>query len=249
MNIVAIIQARMTSARLPGKVLLPLAGIPVLAHVVSRIRQCEDVNQIVLATSIEPEDDVLEEWCSSENVTCFRGSLDDVLDRYFRAAQHHRADAIVRITADCPVVDPPIVDEVIRGFVTGDFDCYSLGGDFPDGLDCQVFAFSALERAWREASLASEREHVGSYIEKNTLGNFKLGSLVKFKDCGHYRWTLDEPRDYEFLSLVFEKLYENNKAFGATDIFELMAREPHLMSINNEITRNEGFLKSLAADK
>lgn len=249
MNVVAIIQARMSSSRLPGKVLLPLAGKPVIEHVVSRVRQCKNINQIVLATSTESDDSVLEAWCLLYGVDCFRGSLNDVLDRYYNAAKHYKADAVVRITADCPAVDPSIIDEVIEGFMIGNYDAYSLGGEFPDGLDCQVFAFSALERAWHEASLASEREHVGPYIENNKRDQFKVGSLIKFEGCAHHRWTLDEASDYEFLSLVFQRLNGAEKIFNAAQILALMSREPSLMLINNNIIRNEGLVHSLGQDK
>jgi len=249
MKVVAIVQARMSSSRLPGKVLLPLAGKPVLAHVVGRLQSCKSLDDIVLATSIEHQDDAIEQWCSANRVDCFRGSLNDVLDRYYQAAKHYKADVIVRITADCPLIDPMIVDEVVEGFLAGNFDAYSLAGEFPDGLDCQVFAYSAIEQAWRLAKLPSEREHVGPYIEKTHPEQFKIGSLEKFSGLSHHRWTLDESRDYEFLQVVFERLHKEGSLFRASEILALMAREPDLMQINSGIIRNEGYLKSLHAEQ
>jgi spore coat polysaccharide biosynthesis protein SpsF len=247
-KVVAIIQARMSSSRLTGKVLLPLQGKPVLAHVVERINACQTVDQIIVATSEDQSDDVIQHWCEQAACLVYRGSLHDVLDRYYQTALAHRADVIVRITADCPVIDPTIVDEVVKGFLYGGYDFYGLAGEFPDGLDCTVFAFTALQRAWQEATLASDREHVGPYIEKHPE-LFKNGGLQKFIGLSLHRWTLDEPDDYTFLQAVFARLYEYKDLFLATDILTLLANEPHLMTINNHIVRNEGYLKSLMEDK
>ncbi len=248
MNVVAIIQARMSSTRLPGKVLMPLAGKPVLDHVVSRIAQCKTIHKVVVATSVDASDDAIESWCHERGVACHRGSLHDVLDRYYQAAKAHQADAIVRITADCPAIDPTIVDEVVQGYLDGGFEFFGLAGEFPDGLDCTVFAFTAIERAWQEATLPSEREHVGPYIEKNPQ-LFKSGKLEKFTGLSHHRWTLDEPRDLEFLQAVFARLYREGETFLAPDVLKLLDAEPQLAAINGSIIRNEGYLKSLQSDK
>jgi spore coat polysaccharide biosynthesis protein SpsF len=248
MRIVCIIQARMSSTRLPGKVLLPLAGREVLAHVLDRLAVCETIDDFFVATSDQPSDDVLAHWCDRHGVQVFRGSLDDVLDRYYQCALQSRADAVVRITADCPALDPTIVDEIVRGFKAGDFDLFYLAGEFPDGLDCAVFSFSALERAWREATLKSEREHVGPYVVNHPEW-FRLGNLEKFTGMAHHRWTLDEPRDLAFLQAVFERLQRTGgKPFLAGDILDLLNREPELLSANQGIVRNEGLIKSIAAD-
>ncbi|MFY7867781.1 cytidylyltransferase domain-containing protein [Roseateles sp.] len=245
---VAIVQARMSSTRLPGKVLMPLAGRPVLAHVVERLQQCKTLDEIVIATSDDISDDAIQRWCEDHRIHCFRGNLHDVLDRYFQAAKQFSASAVVRITADCPALDPAIVDEVVQGFHAGDYDFYGLAGEFPDGLDCTVFAFRALERAWREATLPSQREHVGPYIEKQP-DLFKNGGLHKFLGLSHLRWTLDEERDYRFLQAVFERLDQPGRPFSAQDVLALLEREPQLQELNQHIIRNEGYLKSLAADR
>jgi len=247
MKVVAIIQARMSSTRLPGKVLMPLAGKPVLAHVVQRSQACRKVDEVVVATSTDTSDDALEQWCAYNQVHCYRGSLNDVLDRYYQAAKLYGADAIVRITADCPAIDPLTVDEVIQGFVQGGYEFYGLSGEFPDGLDCTVFSFRAIEKAWQEAKLPSEREHVGPYIEKNPQ-LFKSGGLKKYTGLSHMRWTLDEPRDYEFLSQVFDQLAHQDKLFTAEDVLALLHEQPQLQTINKTIVRNQGYLKSLAAE-
>lgn len=244
---VAIIQARMSSSRLPGKVLMALAGKTVLEHVVNRIMSCKTIANVVVATSIDPSDDVIQDWCEQSNVNCYRGSLVDVLDRYYQAAQRYEADAVVRITADCPMIDPTIVDEVVTNFWDNSFDYYGLAGEFPDGLDCTVFLFSALAQAWREAKLHSEREHVGPYIEKHPE-LFKIGGFNKFTGLSHLRWTLDEPRDYQFLQTVFSRLYQEDSIFFAADVLALLEREPELTAINSHIIRNEGYLKSILND-
>ena len=164
---IAIVQARMGSTRLPGKVLAVLAGHPVLWHVVDRLRFCRSLRAIVVATTIQPEDDAIEQWCCNHAVRCFRGDDADVLDRYYQAARFFQADPIVRITADCPVIDPTVVDEVVWEFYRGNYDICGLGGEFPDGLDCEVMAFRALEIAWRDAQWASEREHVTPFLYKH----------------------------------------------------------------------------------
>lgn len=247
MKTVAIVQARMGSTRLPGKVLMPLAGKPVLAHVVERLSYCRTLSEIVVATTVDASDDLVAAFCASSKIPCDRGSRDDVLDRYYHAARKYGADVVVRITADCPAIDPTIVDEVVTSFLAGTYDYFGLAGEFPDGLDCTVFLVAALERAWKEAKLKSEREHVGTYVEKHP-DIFKVGRLMKFSGLGHHRWTLDEPRDYAFLQEIFGRLYREGLPFLTSDVLALLEKEPGLMAINGNIIRNEGYLKSLAED-
>jgi len=248
MRTVCIIQARMSSTRLPGKVLLSLAGREVLAHVLERLAFCHTLDEVVVATSSDASDNVLAHWCNTRGVPVFRGSLQDVLERYYQCALEYRADAVVRITADCPALDPTLVDEVVYGFQSGGYDLFHLGGEFPDGLDCAVFSIAALEQAWREAALPSEREHVGPYVVNHPEW-FQVGSLEKFKGLAHHRWTLDEPRDLVFLQSVFERLQRSDGLpFLTQDLLNLLAREPQLLQANEGIVRNEGLLKSLAAD-
>ena len=238
----------MSSSRLPNKVLLPLAGQPIIAQIVRRLRHCRTLDQIILATSSNSDDDPIAQLCNLSNIECYRGSLKDVLDRYYQAATHYAAAAIVRITADCPVIDPVVVDAVVTGFHAGTYDYYSLRGNFPDGLDVEVIRYTALKRAWNEAKLLSEREHVGPYLNKNPE-LFKIGGLSLFDNLNHHRWTVDEPRDYELLKIIYERLDHGDPLFLTHDILQLMQSEPHLLSINADIMRNEGYTKSLAADK
>jgi spore coat polysaccharide biosynthesis protein SpsF (cytidylyltransferase family) len=244
----AIIQARMSSTRLPGKVLLPLSDKPVLEHVIQRVMKCKLVDNVVLATTTEESDDIIENWCKKNKIEFYRGSLDDVLDRYYKAASLNKSDNIIRITADCPVIDPSIIDEVIKKYYEGNFDLYGLSGEFPDGLDCTIFSFSALETAWKNAKLQSEREHVCPYIF-NHPELFSIGGYEKFKKLDHIRLTLDEPKDYELLSKIFDALYEKDNFFCIDNILNLFESNPELLKINNKIIRNEGYLKSILNDK
>jgi spore coat polysaccharide biosynthesis protein SpsF (cytidylyltransferase family) len=247
MRVVAIVQARMNSSRLPGKVLLPLAGKPVLYHIHQRLLECRLIDEIVFATSQEISDDPIADFCNDQNISLFRGNLNDVLDRYYKTAQQYRADSIVRITGDCPIIDPIIVDAVVSGFLVGQYDCYGLGGEFPDGLDCTAFSFKAIEKAWEIASLPSDREHVGPFIENNT-NMFKNGSLELFSGLSDERWTLDELQDFKLLSLIFDELYTYGSIFYTQDILQLLKRKPELRKINSSIIRNEGYIKSLIAE-
>lgn len=247
MRVIAIIQARMNSRRLPGKVLLPLCGKPVLEHVVTRVKACAQIEEVIVATSTEASDDPIADWSRASDVNCFRGSLDDVLDRFYQCALQYGAESVVRITADCPVVDPAIIDEVIAGYYAGGFDYYGLGGEFPDGLDCTVISFSALSKAWQEAKLQSEREHVGPYIEKYP-DLFNNGALNKFTGLSHLRWTLDEPEDYQLLNQIYDALYSESSLFLTQDILDFLEKNPEMKELNSQIIRNEGYLKSLEAD-
>lgn len=248
MKTVAIIQARMGSSRLPGKVLMPLADKPALWHVVDRLRQAKEIDQVVIATTDSVKDDAIEAFCNGHKIPCYRGSEQDVLDRYYQAARQFNARTVVRITADCPAIDPQIVDEVVRGYRSGGYALFGLDGEFPDGLDCVAFSFTALEMAWREARLPSEREHVCPYII-NHPERFRVAGYKRFTGLAHHRWTLDEPEDYAFLSEIFKRLYRPGKHFGHEAVLELLENEPALLEINSQIVRNAGYLKSLEEDK
>lgn len=238
----------MGSTRLPGKVFMQLSGRPVLWHVVERLKHSKRLKGIVVATTSSPADDIICDFCKKNSIDVFRGSEADVLDRYYRCAKDYNADPVVRVTADCPVIDPEIVDEVIGGFFEGGYEVYSLGGEFPDGLDCECFSFSALEDAWKNATLPSEREHVGVFMQRHPA-RYRIGVYERFKGLGHHRWTLDEESDYLFLTEVYNRLFSPERIFLTDDILKLLNEEPWIQKINSGITRNEGFLKSLLEDK
>ena len=247
-KIVAIIQARMSSTRLPGKVLLPLAGKPALYRIWERLSASKLIDEIVVATSIDPSDDPVVKFCSENNIHSFRGSLDDVLDRFNQAAIKFNADCVLRITADCPVLDPIVIDAILSSYLCGDFDCIGLSGEFPDGLDCTAINAHALKISSEKATLKSDREHVVPFMLK-TENNFKLGEVELFWGLEHERWTMDEQRDYEFLSEIYDELYREDKVFLTSDILNLLSIKSELKKINSDILRNEGYLKSLLEDE
>ena len=247
MKIVAIIQARMASSRLPGKVLADVCGKPVLHYVVSRVRQASTLSLFAVATSDHSTDDVIEKFCQINGVPCFRGSLDDVLDRYYRAAKYFQADVIVRLTADCPLLDPVIIDDVVQTFFSGEFDYVSSAPNYPDGLDTEVFTWEALKQTWQEACLPSEREHVTPYIIKNPR-RFRVGSMKNDQDLSHMRWTVDEPQDLELVRQIYQHLLDK-PIFGMPDILTLFQQHPDLYAINARFSRNEGYQKSLQEDE
>src|SRR6185503_3950681 len=221
MKIVAIIQARMGSSRLPGKVLADVCGRPMLHYVISRVRQARRLSLIVVATSDETTDDVVVRFCQTNDVPCFRGSRNDVLDRYYNAAKYFQADVIVRLTADCPLLDPAIIDKVVETFMAGQFDYASNTQEptYPDGLDTEVFTWKALERVWHEARVPSDREHVSTYMIKNP-GLFHIGSVKHDQDLSHLRLTVDEPRDLELIRQIYRHR-PNKEDFGLNDIVSL----------------------------
>ena len=249
MKIAAIIQARLGSRRLPGKVLMPLAGRPAIAHVVERSRMIPDVTDVVVATTTSPRDDELAAWCAANGVTVCRGSEDDVLDRYYQAARSVGADVIVRITADCPLLDPIEAGKVVRALVDSGCDYASNyePATFPDGLDIGVLTFATLERVWKKATRKSEREHVWTYIPSHA-DEFTRTFVHCARDLSHYRLTFDEKGDYEAISAMIEALHSRGQFGYLDEIVALLEEQPDLLAANRTITRNEGLAKSLAED-
>ncbi len=244
----AIVQARLGSRRLPGKVLADLAGAPLLARMIERLRAARTLARIVVATTEHPADAPVRELAAALGVGCFAGSEDDVLARYVGAAEAFRADPIVRLTADCPLIDPALVDRCVEAFADRPgCDYASLGGEFPDGLDTEVISARALARAHAEARLPSEREHVTPYVWKQATV-FAAVTVVFPRPLGGRRWTVDEPRDLEFVRAVYARLHRPGYVFGWADVEALLAREPALAAINAGIERNAGYRRSLARD-
>ena len=237
MKIVAIIQARMGSTRLPGKVLKDLAGDTVLARVVSRVRRCKLVNEVVVATSTDPTDDQIVQECRRLDTGVFRGNEHDVLDRYYRAAADAHADVIVRITSDCPLIDPDISDKTIQAFLDArpDYASNVLERTYPRGLDTEVVTFAALESAWRDARETYQREHVMPFLYQYPE-RFKLLSVKGDRDFSQHRWTLDTPEDLEFLRAIYARVADAQK-FGWQDVLNILEREPELMELNRHVVQ------------
>ncbi len=246
--VVAIVQARMSSRRLEGKVLKDICGSPMLAHVVGRLSYSGLIERIVVATSTDPSDEPIARWCEREGVALYRGELDDVLDRYYNAALAFGARTIVRITADCPLIDPQVVDGVIAHLIDGMYDCAGTDHTYPDGLDTEVFTMLALRKAWQHARWGSEREHVTPYMWKHPE-RFRLLRLPAPERLGHLRWTVDEPADLELVRRIYGWFQGKKDMFFMEDVLKLLRQRPELMEINRGIQRNEGYQRSLREDR
>ena len=251
--IYAMIQARMGSSRLPGKVMKEVLGKPLLEHIIDRLQFCEKIDNIIVITSLEPENEPIINLCDKLNTDYFIGDEKDVLDRYYKAAikfNLNENDSILRITADCPLIDPEIVDEVIVKHLENNYDytTNTLIRTYPDGLDCEVFTLPILKEMWDKADLKSEREHVTLYI-KNNSDNYNLGNLKQDIDLSDLRWTVDEKEDFILIKRIYESLYPNKQIFLMSDILELFDNNPSLLKINNMYESNEGLMKSLKEDE
>ena len=246
MKTVVILQARIGSTRLPGKVLLDLEGCPMLWHVVERIRRSRNVQQVVVATTTSTSDDVLEQFCQAHHIEYFRGSEPDVLDRYYQTAKAFAADTVVRITSDCPLIDPDVIDRVTGIFQQGGFDYVSntIETTYPDGLDTEVFSFAALERAWREATKTSEREHVTPYLRSSGQFRVRNVEIDHETSLAELRWTVDEAHDLEFVRAIYQN-FKTRPVFGMSDILKLLAAKPELQKLQGTAIMNEGYYKSL----
>ena len=248
-KVVAVLQARTSSSRLPGKVLRPLQGRPMLERQIERIRRARRLDRLVVATSDHAEDDPIEALCTTLGVACFRGSLEDVLDRFYRAAAPHHPDHVVRLTGDCPLCDPEIIDRVVAHHLEGgyDYSCNVLEPTFPDGLDVEVMTLASLEAAWRESALPSQREHVTAFIQTQPA-RFRLGDVRNDADLSALRWTVDEPADFDLVERIYAALLPTKPDFGTRDILALLAAQPALRTLNQR-PRDEGYLASLERDK
>ena len=242
MKVVAIIQARMGSTRLPGKVMKEILGKPVILWDLDRISLSKLIDEIVVAIPHGKENDVIADTIKEYNdkIIIARGSEDDVLDRYYKAAVQTNADVVIRITSDCPLIDPVVIDQVIKQFLDNDCDycSNSLTRTYPRGLDTEVFSFKALEEAWNEAKKDYEREHVTPYIIEN-LDKFKLLNVANDIDLSHLRWTLDTKEDFELINAVYKRIFPKKQLFLMDDVLELLGKEPELIEINRHIEQKQ----------
>ena len=232
-----IIQARVGSTRLPGKIMKKILGKTVLIHDLDRIKEMKTINKIVVATTDLEEDDIIAKAVNGydRNIGTYRGSESDVLDRYYKAAKEFNADVIVRITSDCPLIDPNVSDLVVEAFLKNDCDycCNTLPRTFPHGLDTEVFSLDALERVWEEAKSPYEREHVTPYIREDT-NKFRRINVKNNDDLTHLRWTLDYQEDFEFITEIYKRIYPKKKIFYMQDILNVLHAEHWLVEINSK---------------
>lgn len=237
MKNVVIIQARMGSTRLPGKVLRTLADKTVLAHVIERAQAFHNVQGIVVATTVGSQDDPIVEEAKRKGVMVYRGSESDVLSRYYEAAFQVQADTVIRITSDCPLIDPEVSSYVIQEYLKeGIYDYVSntLERTYPRGLDAEIFSFASLEMAYRETSEIHDREHVTPYLYNNPH-RFSCRSVVCQDGILDYRWTLDTPEDWELIQRIYESLYHPGRLFSWKEARAFMQQNPELVSINSHI--------------
>lgn len=247
-KIVAIIQARMGSTRMPGKSLRPILGKPMLWHLVNRLKNSKTIDQIVVATTAEKIDSPILDLAEKMNVGSYAGSESDVLDRYYQSAKKYNADIVLRITADCPLIDPEIVDKLTDLFLRGAYDYAGVDNDsYPHGFDTEIFTFQALDKAWHEAKLASEREHVTPYIKKHL--SFKKAALKSPEPLPKIRITVDYQDDFDLVENIYKELYAEDRIFHLKDILAFFKRHPDLLGMNQNHIKNEGYIKSLNEDK
>jgi spore coat polysaccharide biosynthesis protein SpsF len=235
---IAVIQARMGSTRLRGKVAKHIEGMPMLWHVVNRLEHCLLLDKIVVATSDSEPDNAIEEFCDKYKIECFRGSENDVLDRYYRAAKAYGAGTVVRITADCPLIDPKVVDKTVSAYLSDSkkYDGASniIKRTYPRGLDTEVVSFECLEKCCQRADKKHHREHVTTYIYENP-SEFWLCSVEQDADLSSMRWTVDEEADLRLISEIYKRLYKKDGIFFMGDVLEVMNKEPELAAINKGI--------------
>lgn len=246
--IIGIVQARMGSKRLPGKVMKEVLGKPLIGYLLERLSRSKKIDGIVLATSVNKENDILCDYVEGIGYEVFRGSEQDVLGRYYQAAKKYNAKTVVRITGDCPLIDPGVCDELVKLYSKNGAEVARITPRLAEGLDCEVFSFKVLEYMHKNAERPSEKEHVTMYITNNPA-IFKINVLEKAEDEGMYRITVDEPEDFEVVKNIIENLYKPGEFFDFGKIKNYLDQNPDIFRINAHITRNEGLKKSLDNEK
>ena len=244
-NIIAIVQTRLGSTRLPNKAFLELEGNPMIYHIYNRLKASRLINKVVIATTNLPKDALLQDWAEQNGITCYRGSEDNVLSRYYYAATEVEADIIVRITGDDPFKDSNIIDEVIELLIREelDFACNNFPPSFPEGLDAEVFTYSALKEAFENSNDDFEMEHITQYFYRNPE-LFKIKNYSYEKDYSYLRLTVDTDNDFKLAEELYKRLYINNQYFGFEEILALAKLEPGLFKLNQYESRSEMYKKS-----
>lgn len=243
------IQARSSSTRLPDKALKKIEGKPIIWHIINRAKKIKSAEQIIIITTRKKEDKIFLEIAKDNGVLGFQGSEKDLLERHYQCALKYNADPIIRITSDCPLIDPYIVEKMIQIYLKNNYD-YVTNREpptYPDGLDTEIFSFDALKKANRYAKLRSEREHVNPYIVKHPQ-KFKIFNYRYRKDLSHLRWTVDEKRDLKFVRQIYSRM-KPKTLFSMNMVLKIIKKEPQIQQINQGINRNEGYAKSLKYDR
>lgn len=248
--ITAIVQARMGSKRLPGKVMEDIKGHSLLWHVLTRVKYSKLIDKIILATSKNKQDEVLVNLAENMGIATFAGSETDVLDRFYKISIKYKPKLVVRLTADCPLIDPTMIDNIIKFYVEreGRFDYVHRGENYPEGVaEVEVFSHRTLKKVWSEARKKSEKEHVTSYIWNNP-DKFKIGEIDFNSDFGNIRLEVDEANDLKVVRQIYNELYKEGEIFYWRDIWQYLKRHPEIIEINKDIERNEGYKRSLRND-
>lgn len=239
-NVVTVVQARLSSTRLPGKAMLPLCGEPLLLRMVQRVKSSAKVGTVVVATTSHPEDDAIVRMCERNQIEVYRGSKFDLLDRHYQVASRYKADVVVKIPSDCPLIDAKVIDRVLEVFLASngklDYASNLHPATYPDGNDVEVMSFAALEQTWENAIAPMELEHTTPYIWERP-NKFKIGNVTWETGLDYsmtHRWTIDYAEDYEFIKQVYDKLFHNNPGFSLQDILNLLDEEPSMMEINSK---------------
>ncbi len=242
----------MGSSRLPGKVLYRVLGRPLLGHLLDRLRLSRRLETLVVATSTLEQDRPIRMFVEAEGMPVFTGSEEDVLDRYYRAAEQYEIDPVVRITADCPLMDPAVVDLVIGQFLESGADYVSntapLPATYPDGMDVEVFSFAALQRAWRDAAKPSEREHVTFHLWQHPEW-FKVRRVDHVPDWSEYRLTVDYPEDLPVVEAIMTEFVPRNPGVGLDEIVRYLEANPGVRALNAHIGRNQGWAPAFEKDR
>lgn len=239
---VILVQARMGSTRLPGKVLKEVLEKPLLQYLIDRLKKVELADEVVIATTTHDEDDEIVDFCLAEEIPLFRGKSEDVLDRFYAAAHAFKADVIVRITADCPLIDPKLIDQVIQFYLDHypkyDYVSNSHVRSFPIGMDTEVFSFKALKEAYTEGNLNEEREHVTPFIYRRP-SRYVKHLIIHEPSLAHFRLTVDTEEDFELVKLLIEEIYPKNRDFSMGDILETLQKNPEWIKINGSVKQKE----------
>lgn len=238
--ILAILQARTSSTRLPGKVLKPILGEPMIVRHIERLRRCRSFDRLIVATSIDPSDDVLEATARRQGYDLYRGSLEDVLDRFYQAAKIYSPTHVVRLTADCPLADPGVIDQAVELATKGEYDFTSnaIIRTYPDGLDVEVLTFRTLETLWRDTERLEDRGHVTTLMYDHPE-RFNLGHLKNSHDLSALRWTVDRPEDFDLVERIYRELYPVNPSFSTEDILRYLAHHPEMVLFGKSGSREE----------
>lgn len=242
MKVAAIIQARMGSMRLPGKILKTINGKTLLEYQIERVKQARSIDQIIIATTVKDSEQPIVDLCEKLGVDYYRGSEENVLSRYYEGAQTFGVDVVARLTSDCPIIDPKVIDQVVKHYLDNqssvDYVSNTLERTYPRGLDTEVFSFEALGKAYHEAVLPRDKEHVTAYFYTNP-NLFKLQGIKNETDYGSYRWTVDTAEDFELIQLILTELYNPNQLFLLGDVIKLLKDHPEWNEINAHIEQKK----------